>query len=146
MANQQPRGDHMTSVSQCFTYLKRCLPVTSSDTVETTVEQAGKRVKLSDDSSTEVNYHQLFSHHRVKPVSLLMPRQDGHLVAMTDISRCRDIAFAGITCSVVATWRDGNDSSSKTVYRSCGQITLSAKDIINPQLGLMFNSSSVLSR
>ena len=73
----------------------------------------------------------------------LLPRQDGHLVVLTDILGYRDVAFAGVTCAVVVTWSDGDDSRSNSVSRTCGHISLSASDVVNPQFSLLFNTSSV---
>ena len=80
----------------------------------------------------------------MKPVDFLLPRHEGHLVTVTNIGRSRDVAFTGVTCSVIVTWTD-DDKDSETVYRTCGQVTLCPQDIVIHQFGLLFNTSSVLS-
>ena len=110
-----------------------------------------KRTRLSSDGPSgddnalaKQDYWRLFCPHKLKSVNSLLPRQDAHLVAVTDVSRYYGIAFTGVCCSVVVTWKDDVDDSN-TVYRTCGQITLSAKDLVNPHFGLLYNTSSVLS-
>jgi len=147
---------HVSGVSHCFVYNRRIVPApTLTDTFsdnEAGREQTIKRARLSvsdaltvDDPTAEQDYRQLYCPHRVKRVCSLLPRQEGHLVVLTDVSGYRDVAFAGVTCAVMITWRDDCDTSSNSVYRTCGHISLSSRDIVNPQLGLLFNMSSDLS-
>ena len=144
--------DQVSGVSRCFVYNRRITPaptLTFGDD-DTSPEQTRKRARLSADDASTVNepsaeedYRQLYCRHRVKLVCQLLPRQDGHLVALTHISRYRDVAFAGVTCAVVVTWSDGGDSRSNSVSRTCGHISLSARDVVSPQFNLLFNTSSV---
>ena len=142
----------VSGVSRCFSYVKRFVPSTLADVVgdDATLKRVRKRAKLAAvelsaaDRLAKDNYWSLFCPHKVKPVNSLLPRQTAHLVAVTDISRYCDVAFTGLACSVVVTWTD-DGGESNTVYRTCGRITLSARDIVNPQLGLLFNTSSILS-
>ena len=148
-------NNRVSGVSRCFVYLKRLLPSTLADIVcvDMTVERMRKRPRLSvvnpsgaDILLSDQDYRGLFCPHKVKSVSSLMPRQDAHLVAVADLSRLTDVALTGFTSSLIATWRDGDDDGdSETVYRTCGRVSLSAADVVDPQLSLLFNSSSILS-
>jgi len=141
-------SSQVSGTSQCFIYSRRVIPSATLIDNDAGVEQTRKwtGLSVSDASNAERDYRQLYCPHRVKYVSMLLPRQEGHLVSLTDISECRDVAFTGITCFVVVAWRyDGDACSSSSVYRTCGQISLSAKDVVNPQFGLPFNASVNLS-
>lgn len=147
----------VSGVSHRFVYNSRIVPTpTLTDTFsdnDASLEQTRKRTRLAvsdasvvDKSTTEQDYRQLYCPHKVKHVCLLLPRQEGHLVMVTDISGYRDVAFSGTTCSIVVTWRDdGGGTSSHSVYRTCGHVSLCARDAVNPQLGLLFNTASDLS-
>jgi len=143
-------NDGVAGVSRCFVYVRRLLPSTLTDVISD--ECTTKRTRLSVEEPpdagnllSEQDYCGLFCPHSVKAVNSLLPRQEAHLVAVTDVSRYRDVAFTGMTCSVIATWRHDSAADSVTVYQTCGQVTLSARDVVSLQRGLMFNSSSVLS-
>jgi len=147
--------DFVSGVSRCFVYLRRIL--TSADTANedkiTPVEHRRKRARFSepptvDSLSAERDYQKLFCPHEVKAVDFLRSREEGHLVAVTDIGRWRSVAVTddGIRCSAIVTWTCADDPrDAATVYRTAGSITLRAKDIVNPQFSLIFDTSSVLS-
>jgi len=143
--------NHIVSgISRCFVYLKRLLPSTLTDVIGDGCTTKRTRLSVVEPPDagnllSEQDYCGLFCPHSVKAVNSLLPRQEAHLVVVSDISRYRDVAFTGVTCSVIAVWRQDGDADSGTVYRTCGQVTLSAGDIVSPQRGLMFNSASVLS-
>ena len=141
-------SSQVSGTSQCFIYSRRVIPSATLTDNDAGMEQTRKWAGLSvnDALNAERDYRQLYCPHRVKHVSMLLPRQEGHLVSLTDISECRDVAFTGITCFVVVAWRYDSDAcSSSSVYRTCGQISLSAKDVVNPQFDLPFNASVNLS-
>jgi len=142
----------VSSVSRSFTYIKRFVPSTLSEVVadDTTLALLTKRTKLStvdpsppDNLLAEQDYCGLFSPHSVKCIDSLMPRQEAQLVAVADISQCRDIVFSGLTCSVIVTWRY-DDAMLHTVYRTFCHVALSSADIVRPQFGLQFNASDGL--
>jgi len=140
----------VSGVSRCFIYVKRLLPSTLTDIVGD--EQTRKRTRLSvveppgaGNLLSEQDYCGLFCPHNVKAVNSLLPRQAAHLVSVTDVSGYRDVALTGVTCSVIAAWTDDTDAGPDAVYRTCGQVTLSARDVVSPQLGLLFSSFSVFS-
>jgi len=141
--------DFVSGVTQCFTYVKRLLPSTLTDIVgdDVTLEQTRKRARLftSDNlSAEEERCRKLFCPHKLKPVNFLLPRREGHLVAVTNISGSHDVALTGVKCSVVITWTD-DDVDAAAVYQTCGHVTLCAKDVVSPQFGLLFDTSSVFS-
>ena len=149
-ASGDVNSERLCGISQCLVYIKRALPLTltNSGGDDNVFQQTRKRVRLSPTALNlpiESEYRDLFCPHEVQPVDCLSSRQRGHLVAVTDISRHRRITLAGITCSVMVTWSAESDKVAGTVYRSCGHITLSTRDVVNPRLGLLFNTSHVLS-
>lgn len=142
------RSDCLSGISQCFMHSEHLLPSprTDIDSDEPKIKQARlSDVDLSGAGNllSQQDYHGMFCPHKMKSVNLLTSRQEAYLVTVVDILRCRDVAFSGATCSVVVTWRRQNnqDSGTDAVCQTFGHITLSATDFINPQLGLLFNTS-----
>ena len=149
MAATDTNYSGVSGVTRCFVYVKRIPTDTVDDNV--TVDQPRKRARLSavnssttDNLSPEHDFRALFCPHKVKSVNFLLPRQEAHLVTVTDIGRCHDVVFTGVTCSVIIRWRD-DVADSVPVYRSCGHITLCARDFVNQQVCWLLNTSSVLS-
>ena len=130
-------GTRQTAVSQCFVQSSRALPSTLAVDDHTVDEAAPKRPRVAADPA---DFRQLFSPHRVKSVARLLPWQRGCLATVADVGR-RVVFGGGVTCSVVVTWsQDG-----RALYRSCGHVSLSAKDVVDRRLGLLPETTSGLS-